>query len=702
LIHLHGVSKGYGGRTLFEGVDWDIKPAQRVGLVGPNGAGKTTLFSIITGDLAADAGVVRIAREVTVGHLPQEVALIAGRSVRSVAREGLERVLAVGRALTELEGRMAVTTGPELEVLMDQYGHLQARFEGMGGFLVESRVEEILCGLGFARDRLDRDCGELSGGWQMRVALARLLLMHPDVLLLDEPTNHLDLESLVWLEGFLRTYRGTLVMISHDRAFLNGLCTHIAELSGEGLRLYTGDFESYLEQVAQRQALLERQQKNQDRKIAELQRFVDRFRYKATKARQAQSRLKQLTKLEGSRVELDAKQRTIHFALPEPPRSGRVVLTLENVRKAYGPPGPDEKVVYRGLDLQLVGGAKIALVGPNGAGKSTLLKLLAGVTPYQSGHREPGPQSRLFYFAQHQVESLDLRRTVLEEALAASQTHAPTFVRSILGAFLFSGEDADKRVGVLSGGEKNRLALAKMLLTPANVLLLDEPTNHLDMASCAVLEAALGEFTGTIVLISHDRHFMDEVVEEVWEVADGRVTPFPGNYTDYLDRCARGDRPAPLPLHDDGTGARRPAGVSPKSPAAPPAASPAPPPAASSGPEPGSIDWGGSAAADVRRRKSKDEKRVEAEARQKRIAATRPLRDALESAEKAVGVLEDRLSALRARQADPAHYGRPDEVREVAREVAEREAELASAYERWERAVASLEAAENALESAGQ
>ncbi len=701
MIHLHGVGKGYGGRVLFEDVAWDIKPAQRVGLVGPNGAGKTTLFSIITGELAPDAGVVRIAREVTVGHLPQEVALIAGRSVREVARDGLERVLAVGRSLAGLESRMAHAQGAELETLMDQYGHLQARFETMGGFLVESRVEEILCGLGFALDRLDRDCAELSGGWQMRVALARLLLMHPDVLLLDEPTNHLDLESLVWLEGFLRTYRGTLVMISHDRAFLNGLCTHIAELSGEGLRVYTGDFESYLEQVAQRQALLERQQKNQDRKIAELQRFVDRFRYKATKARQAQSRLKQLEKLEGNRVELDAKQRTIHFALPEPPRSGRVVLGLENVRKTYGQPGAEEKVVYRGLDVQLIRGAKIALVGPNGAGKSTLLKLLAGVTPYQGGHREPGPQTRLFYFAQHQVESLDLKRTVLEEALVASQTHAPTFVRSILGAFLFSGEDVEKRVGVLSGGEKNRLALAKMLLTPANVLLLDEPTNHLDMASCAVLEAALGDYSGTVVLISHDRHFMDAVVEEVWEVADGRVTPFPGNYSDYLDRCARGERPAPLPLHDAAPAGRRAAA----SPAAPSPAAPAvsPPTTAPGGPagaEPVSIDWGGGG--DVRRRKSKDEKRVEAEQRQKRLAATRPLRDALEAAEKAVGTLEDRLTALRARQADPAHYGRPDEVREVAREVSEREAELAVAYERWESAVAALESAENALESAAQ
>jgi ATP-binding cassette subfamily F protein 3 len=685
LIHLHGVSKGYGARVLFEDLNWDIKPAQRVGLVGPNGAGKTTLFSIIIGELAPDGGIVRIARDTAVGHLPQEIALISGRSIREVAREGLERVLAVGRELQALEHQMTETKGDELALLMDQYGHLQARFETMGGFLVESRVEEILCGLGFRRDQLDRDCGELSGGWQMRVALARLLLMHPEVLLLDEPTNHLDLESLVWLEGFLRNYRGTLVMISHDRSVLNGLCTHIAELSGAGLRLYTGNFESYLDQVAQRQALLERQQKNQDRKLAELQRFVDRFRYKASKARQAQSKLKQIEKID--RIELDAKQRTIHFALPEPPRSGRVVLKLENLRKAYALSGQGEKVVYQGLDTELLRGAKIALVGPNGAGKSTLLKLFAGVTPYQSGVRDLGPQTRLFYFAQHQVEALDLRRTVLEEALAASESHAPTFVRSILGAFLFSGEDVDKKVGVLSGGEKNRLALAKMLLTPANVLLLDEPTNHLDMASCSVLEAALGDYAGTVVLISHDRHFMDQVVEEVWEVADGRVTPFPGNYSDYLERCARGDRPAPLPLHDEvrSTRALRAA------PVAPPAAEAAPAPR-EAGVDPGSIDWG--AGGDVRRRKSKDDKRAEAELRQRRQAQTRPLRDALEAAERQVAALEDRLTALRATQADPAHYGRPDEVRSVAREVTQKEAELAVAYERWESAVAALEQAE--------
>ena len=689
MIHLHGVSKGYGARVLFEDLNWDIKPAQRIGLVGPNGAGKTTLFSIINGELAADSGIVRIARDTAVGHLPQEIALISGRSIREVAREGLDRVLAVGRELNDMEQRMSHTEEPELSTLMDQYGHLQVRFETMGGFLVESRVEEILCGLGFELGKLDRDCGELSGGWQMRVALARLLLMHPEVLLLDEPTNHLDLESLVWLESFLRSYKGTLVMISHDRTFLNGLCTHIAELSGAGLRLYTGDFESYLEQVVQRQALVERQQKNQDRKLAELQRFVDRFRYTASKARQAQSKLKQIGKID--RVELDQKQRTIHFALPDPPRSGRVVIKLENLRKAYpiGGGGPaSEKTIYHGLDVELLRGAKIALVGPNGAGKSTLLKLFAGVTPFQSGVRDVGQQTRLFYFAQHQVEALDLRRTVLEEALAASESHAPTFVRSTLGAFLFSGEDVEKRVGVLSGGEKNRLALAKMLLTPANVLLLDEPTNHLDMASRSVLEAAVGDYAGTVVLISHDRHFMDQVVEEVWEVADGRVTPFPGNYSDYLDRCARGERPAPLPLHDGGRGTRTLPSTPKPVVAAPPAA-----PAKEPGVEVGAIDWG--AGGDVRRRKSKDEKRVEAETRQKRIASTRPLRDTLEAAEKQVSGLEDRLTALRAIQADSAHYGRPDEVRTVAREVAERGAELAVAYERWELAVAALEEAES-------
>jgi ATP-binding cassette subfamily F protein 3 len=477
----------------------------------------------------------------------------------------------------------------------------------------------------------------------------------------------------------LREYRGTLVMISHDRSFLNALCTHIAELSGQGLQVYTGNFEDYLEQVALRLAVLERQNKNLERRAAELQRFVDRFRYKASKAKQAQSRLKQLEKLDAQRTDTDAKQRTIHFELPEPPRSGRVLLQLENVHKRWG-----DNAIYAGLDVQLTRGQKIALVGPNGAGKSTLLKLFAGATPFQEGHRTLGEQTRPYYFAQHQIESLDLRRTVFEEAMTAAAGQTPGFVRSILGAFLFSGEDVEKRVGVLSGGEKNRLALAKMLLTPANLLLLDEPTNHLDMASCNVLEAALGDYTGTVVLISHDRHFIDGVVDEVWEVAEGRVRPFLGTYDDYVRRRASGDLPEPFPLH------RARVAPQPKPQAQAVAAAAA---ASARSLDPTTIDWSGGDA-DVRRRRSRDDKRGEAENRQRKAHATRAPRAAVEQAEREVERLEAQLKALRALQADPTHYQRTDEVRRVALEVAQAEAALPDAYARWEAAQAALDAIE--------
>lgn len=679
MIHLQNIEKRFGSKEIFRDLSWHVKPGQRVGLIGPNGAGKSTLIKIIVGEESADAGEVIVSKSRTIGYLRQDVATLAGRSIREEVRQGLAHVLALQAKLNEVEQEMATAGAGAMDGLMALYGDLQSEFERVGGFRLDNRVEGVLTGLGFKPEDYDRDCGELSGGWQMRVVLARLLLQEPDVLLLDEPTNHLDLESLVWLEGFLQDYAGSLVFISHDRWFLNRLASHIAELSRRGVRVYTGNFEAYLRQAVEERELLVRRQKNQQRRAADLERFIARFRAKATKAKQVQSRIKALEKME--QIDIESGESTIHFSLPEPPKSGRVVMTIENGAKSYG-----DLHIYRGLDTQLVRGQRIALVGANGAGKSTLLKLFAGVTGIDSGRREIGFGAKLYYFAQHQVEALNLKHTVLQEAATAAEHVGPTQLRSTLGAFLFSGDDVDKRVGVLSGGEKARLALVKMLLTPANVLLLDEPTNHLDMASRAVLEEGLTNFTGTLVLISHDRHFVDAVCNEVWEVGEGRITPFLGGYTHYTDCCRRGDKPEPLPLHVTGAKPRLKTKSSPTKhkPDAPTKTKPAQP----VDKEP--IKW--NVEASVRRRKSKEEKRRDADLRKIRNAQRAGLKKSYDKAEREVQEIEGQLAELQARQSESSHYENPDDVRDVAQTVARLRIELDEKYREWEAAGISLEA----------
>ncbi len=493
MIALDGVSKGYGGQQLLQDCTWRIGRGERIGLVGPNGAGKTTLCRILALVEETDAGRVHRDTGVTVGYLPQEVTTGEDRTVLAEALAGFDEVW---RLESELEA-----------------------------------LKIILGGLGFSPEGVHRPLAEFSGGWRMRAALARLLLLRPDLLLLDEPTNHLDLESLGWLENFLAAYEGSVVIVSHDRYFLNRMVTAIAELAGGSVTLYHGDYDHFLVEREARQALREAQARNQAKRVAEIERFIDRFRYKASKARQVQSRVKMLDRME--RIETEAGVRRIHFSFPQPPRTGRLVARLAGVRKAYG-----DNVVYSGVDFLVERGDRVALVGVNGAGKSTLLKVLAGALPFDAGERALGSHVEVQYYAQHQLDLLDPTRTVLEEIELAAPEAQISRLRTILGSFLFSGDTVEKKVAVLSGGEKARLALAKMLARPAALLCMDEPTNHLDLASKEVLEEALSGFNGTIVFISHDRYFINRIATQVVEVDRGHLTTHLGTYDDYLDHKA--------------------------------------------------------------------------------------------------------------------------------------------------------------------
>jgi len=540
MIALESVAKGYGGQLLFRDLSWRVGRGERIGLVGPNGAGKTTLCRILAGVEEPDAGRVHRDGGVTVGYLPQEVGSTTELTVLAETLSGFDRVWRLEAELERLAARMAK---PDADpALTETYGEVQHRFEALGGYRLESEAKVILGGLGFKSDELHRSLTEFSGGWRMRAALARLLLLRPDLLLLDEPTNHLDLESLRWLEDFLSAYEGSVVIVSHDRYFLNRMVTAIADLSAGAVTVYEGDYDHFLIEREARQALLEARQRNQAKRVAEIERFIERFRYQATKARQVQSRIKMLEKTE--RIEVEAAARRIHFAFPQPPRTGRVVARLERVHKAYG-----DNVVYAGVDFAVERGERVALVGVNGAGKSTLLKMLAGVLPFERGERSLGAHVEVHYYAQHQLDALDPTRTVLEELERADPESPVGRLRTILGSFLFSGDAVDKRISVLSGGEKARVALAKMLVRPAALLCMDEPTNHLDLASKEVLEDALRGFTGTIVFISHDRYFINCIATQVVEVDGGRLTTFLGNYDDYLERkTAPVERPSPSPV----------------------------------------------------------------------------------------------------------------------------------------------------------
>ena len=530
MIRLDNISKRTGHQILFIEASAALQKGEKIGLVGPNGAGKTTLFRMITGQEHPDEGQVSTDRGVSIGYFSQDVGEMSGRSAVSEAMDGVGPVSTVAAELKELEAAMAdPDRADDMDTIIERYGEVQARFEELDGYALEGRARDVLGGLSFSQDMMDGDVGVLSGGWKMRVALARILLMRPDVMLLDEPSNHLDLESLIWLEQFLRGYEGALMMTSHDRAFMNRIVTKIVEIDGGGLTTYSGDYEFYEQQRAlsekQQQAQFERQQAMLAKELA----FIERFKARASHAAQVQSRVKKLDKIE--RVEPPRRRQTVSFEFQPAPRSGEDVASLKNVHKGYG-----NRIIYEGFDFQVRRKERWCVMGVNGAGKSTLLKLVAGSTEPDDGTVAIGASVKMGYFAQHAMDLLDGERTVFQSLEDAFPQAGQGSLRALAGCFGFSGDDVEKRCRVLSGGEKARLVMAIMLYDPPNFLVLDEPTNHLDMATKEMLIAALSQFEGTMLFVSHDRHFLSALSNRVLELTADGIHQYGGGYTEYVAR----------------------------------------------------------------------------------------------------------------------------------------------------------------------
>ncbi|RIL07900.1 MAG: ABC transporter ATP-binding protein [Proteobacteria bacterium] len=643
LLRAESIAVRVAGRLLFDGVTLEIRAGDRIGLVGPNGAGKSTLLRVLAGDDEPDAGRVVLARRTRVGRLRQEIEPDAEGTVGDAVAAALGHLDAVERELAEVSREIEAAGRAGAEPAADvahRWDELRARFAAAGGFERDARIGRVLAGLGFAPADRDRPLAALSGGWRMRVELAKLLLSEPEVLLLDEPTNHLDLPAIEWLESFLDAYGGAVVAVSHDRTFLRRHVRRVAELAAGALTDYGVGYDAYLAARAERIVRAQEAAEEQARKRAEIERFVERFRYKASKARQAQSRIKMLERMDReSAPPVPVRSKRMRLHVPEPDRAGETVLALEKVVQRYG-----ERTVYDGLDFEIRRGERVALVGPNGAGKSTLLRIAAGRLPIERGVRRLGHNVRAVFYAQHQLEALDPERTVLGELESIASLADAARARDHLGSFLFSGDDVSKRVGVLSGGEKARLALAKLFLRPANFLVLDEPTNHLDVDACEVLEDALAAYAGTVLLVSHDRALLNAVATRIVDVRAGRVRDFRGNYDDSLRAL-------------EAESAARAAAAEPRSASEP--AAPA---------------------------------KAHRLSRERRRAAERNARE-LGKVEAAIAEHERRLGAAEARLGDPDVYRDGERMREAEAERAALRSALDALYERWSELAEENEAA---------
>lgn len=533
MIRLENIGKQNGKQIVFIEASATLQKGEKVGLVGPNGAGKTTLFRMITGQEQPDEGQVAVDRGVTVGYFSQDVGEMSGRSAVTEVMEGIGPVSALMAEMTELEAAMGdPERTDEMDEIIARYGEVQGRFEELDGYALDGRAREVLAGLGFSQEMMDGDVGALSGGWKMRVALAKILLMRPDVLLLDEPSNHLDLESLIWLEGFLKGYDGALLMTSHDREFMNRIVNKVVEIDAGALSSYSGNYEFYQQQRAiadkQQQAQFERQQAMLAKEIA----FIERFKARASHAAQVQSRVKKIEKID--KVEPPKRRQTVTFEFQRAPRSGEDVVTLKNVHKSYG-----SRSIYEGLDFQVRRRERWCVMGINGAGKSTLLKLVAGAAQPDTGTVARGPSVKMGYFAQHAMDQLDGDRTVFQSLEDAFPQAGQAPLRALAGCFGFSGDEIEKKCRVLSGGEKARLVIAMMLFDPPNFLVLDEPTNHLDIATKEMLVAALSQYEGAMLFVSHDRHFLAALSNRVLELTPEGIHTYGGGYTEYVERTGQ-------------------------------------------------------------------------------------------------------------------------------------------------------------------